>query len=161
MSDELKALAVRVDLLSIALQEVCRALAPAQATQVADAVRPWVAHLTNGETAAGPRSSSATGSRPQAPHPSAGEDRTRAAPVFPHRAALPPATRPRKLVQCQQGRCSAIQGVKWAARIPKCWRPGGSPSAPRSARGGCQAGIRFEAPKPFGWAPLVDWRTES
>ena len=40
-----EAIAARLDVLSVALQEVARALAPAQAAQVADAVRIRVADL--------------------------------------------------------------------------------------------------------------------
>ena len=41
-----EAMAARLDVLSVAVQEMARALAPAQAAQVAAAVRMRVAHLT-------------------------------------------------------------------------------------------------------------------
>lgn len=41
-----EALTARLDVLSLALQEIARALAPAQATQVADAIRMRVTDLT-------------------------------------------------------------------------------------------------------------------
>lgn len=52
MSKDLKALGARVDLLSIVVQEVCRALAPAQRAQVAAAVRERVARLASDDLAA-------------------------------------------------------------------------------------------------------------